>query len=220
MDILDSHEQSDPSAQPVPGRSRRSRLAAVGLVGIGVVAGGTLATLGVANAGVHSSSAVSSSSTPAPSASPWERHDGRRGFGMGHFGGREIHGKVTVRTGTNTYATLDLQRGTVTSNDGTSITVKSVDGFTATYSFNSSSVVIKNGAKVKVTDVKVGDTVDVRAAEQASGNPVIGAVIDGKHLSGPDGMGRPGDFDGHGPDGQGPSGAPNAPVPSASPSSA
>ena len=215
MDIIDNNE---PESRV---RGGRGRLASIALLGAGVIAGGTLATLGVANAG-----STSSTATPTPTSTPKAPglHGGfgqgrGRGPGMG-MGGREIHGTDTIRTGTNTYATIDSQRGTVTANDGTTLSVKSADGFTANYAFGSSSIIVKGGAKVTIADLKVGDTVELRATVQSSGNPVVIVVRDGipkfggpgngeRNFGGP--AGGPGNMPGQG-------GGP-APMPSASPSS-
>ena len=194
MDVMESN-----------GRGRHSRLVAIGLVGSGVIAGGTLATLGVASA------AGTSSTTPSPSASGAPRFDRGAGpgpgFGMGRGMGRGIHGVETVQTGTSTFVTIDTQMGTVTGNDGTNLTVKSVDGFTATYSFDAKSVIDKSGAKATIADLKVGDKVRVEALAATSGNPVVRHVGDGRPaFGGHDGFGP-----GHGPDGGMP-GMPPAPT--------
>jgi hypothetical protein len=199
MDILESNEPKG-----------RSRLVAVGLVGAGLLAGGTLATLGVASAS-GSAAPSPSSTTSTKSGNPPEHRFGlgpMAGPGFGHRGCRGIHGSEIVQTGTNTYATIDNQEGKVTANDGTTITVKSVDNFVATYSFDGKSLIGKNGAKATMVDLKVGDTVEVRALAQTRGNAIAVMAIDGKpHFRGSDdGMGH------------GAAGGPG-PVPSASPSS-
>jgi hypothetical protein len=199
-------------------RPVRRRLVAVGLVGAGLVAGGTLATLGVASASGTASPSASSTAPPTPDQG---RHGfGPRGFGrmggmdgMGGMGG--LHGTETVVKGTNTYVTLDNQRGTVTANDGSTITVKSVDGFTATYSFDANSRIGKNHARATIADLKVGDTVAVLATARAGSNPVVVDVRDGLAGRGPDGdhglggpgMGGPG-MGGPGMGGPAPTGAP------------
>lgn len=197
MDILESNE-----------RKGRSRLAAVGLVGAGLLAGGTMATLGIASA----SGSVSSSPTATTNTNTNPGEGSQHRFDMGPMGGRGfgrgIHGSETVRTGSKTYAIVNNQEGKVTANDGTTITVTSVDNFSATYAFDSKSRIGKNGAKATIVDLKVGDTVEVRALAQTSGNAIVAMVRDGKpHFGGPEG-GR----------GRGPEGGPG-PIPSAPPSS-
>jgi hypothetical protein len=181
MDILESNE-----------RKGRSRLAAVGLVGAGLLAGGTVATLGVASA----SGSVSSSPTATTNTNTNPGAGSQHRFGMGPMGGRAvgrgagrgIHGSETVQTGSKTYAIINNQEGTITANDGTTIKVTSLDGFVATYSFDSKSRIGKNGAKATIVDLKVGDTVEVRALAQTSGNAIVARVRDGKpQFGGPEG---------------------------------
>ncbi len=167
-----------------PARPKPSRLVAVGLLGAGLLAGGTLATLGVASASGNNANAAAK---PAPSGPPQQ---GRRGAGMG----RALHGSETVQTGPSTYSLIDNQVGLVTANDGTIVTIRSVDGFSATYAFDANSRVRKDRAKAAISDLKVGDKVRLRATEQAGGNPIVTIALDG--------LGRPagaGDGAGHGP---------------------
>jgi len=131
----------------------------------------------------------------------------RPGMGIGaQRMGRALHGSETLQTGPNAYSTIDNQVGVVTANDGTTITVRSADGFSATYAFDAKSRVGKDRTKAAIGDLKVGDAVRVQATEQISGNPIVTLALDG--------LGRPseaGDGAGHGP------GEPAAPT--ASPSS-
>ena len=83
-----------------------------------------------------------------------------------------------MRNKAGAFVVLDTQRGTVTGNNGTQLTVKSADGFTATYTVGSSTVIRKDGAKATVGDLKVGDTVGVVGVK--SGDTVTArAVRDG-----------------------------------------
>jgi hypothetical protein len=79
------------------------------------------------------------------------------------------HGEVVIDTKDGT-KTVDIQRGTVTAITDTTITVKSTDGFTLTWTFGNPLHVIEHrstiqakdiavGAKVGVAGAKVGDTV-------------------------------------------------------------
>lgn len=54
------------------------------------------------------------------------------------FGGDVLHGQVTVRNPNGGNELIDLQRGTVTKVGSGSITVRSSDGFTATYAASAS----------------------------------------------------------------------------------
>jgi hypothetical protein len=107
--------------------------------------------------------------TPSPSANA--KANGKhfkgfgRGFGHGRFGGG-IHGQFVVPKPGGGYQTVLTQIGTVQSVSGSSITVKSEDGFTHTYSVNNDTLVAAgdNG----IADVAKGDTVRVLAVGSAA----------------------------------------------------
>lgn len=172
-------------------RSRPRRAAALAGVAMVALAGGA----GAAYAAVHSpgpraadTAAVSSAASPSPSASPTPRPGGRRpgpfggswrGFGFGGWSGLGIgsgaivHGQVVVPKSGGGYQTLDVQKGQVTSVTSTSVTVKSSDGYTATYVVTSSTVVDAKAAGIG--SVKTGDTVDLTAT--VSGSTATAASI-------------------------------------------
>ncbi len=64
--------------------------------------------------------------------------------------------------------TLDLQRGTVTAVSGSKVTVKSLDGFTASYTADTKTTVRKDKKKAAVADVKVNDRVRLTAVKSGS----------------------------------------------------
>lgn len=80
---------------------------------------------------------------------------------------RAEHGSVTVKTKTGTEV-IDVQRGTVTAVSPTSITVKSPDGFTATYVVDSSTKVRKTGQQSAIGSVANGDNVGIAAVHGGS----------------------------------------------------
>ena len=105
-----------------------------------------------------------------------ERLRGRGPFGHGLGGpgafgggflGRGLHGSFVVEDPDGGYQTVLTQHGTATSVSDTSITVKSDDGFVATYRLTDESAVlsgpsgteaIAEGADVAVTAVRTGGT--------------------------------------------------------------
>ena len=158
-----------------------------------LVAGGLLAA-GVAGAGALTATgavAAPSAPTPAPSASGGTVPDvregvrpGRRGHGgHGHGGpkgirggfGRPLHGELVVpgADGTGTRTVL-VQRGTVTARTGTSVTVRSTDGFTVTWAVDARTTV-RTGPRAGTTTppsvdgLAVGDVVHVTGDRTASG---------------------------------------------------
>jgi len=84
-----------------------------------------------------------------------------------------VHGQLTVPKSGGGYQTLDVQTGTVTAVSSGAITVKSADGFTATYAVTSNTVVGAQSAGIG--SVKKGDTVFVSAT--VSGSTATAASI-------------------------------------------
>ncbi|WP_018680777.1 hypothetical protein [Actinokineospora enzanensis] len=85
---------------------------------------------------------------------------GRGGFGGGMGGAglqNALHGEFVVSTGDGAYATRLMQTGEVTAVSDTSITAKSTDGYTKTYTIDSQTV------KSAMSSVAQGDTVTIIA---------------------------------------------------------
>lgn len=92
---------------------------------------------------------------------------GGPGLVAGGFAGRGLHGSFVVEDADGGYQTVLTQQGTATAVSETSITVKSDDGFVATYRLTDESMVmsgpsgtdaIAKGADVAVTALKTGST--------------------------------------------------------------
>ena len=116
-------------------------------------------------------SGTSSTSTPAvPAAPPAGRHGMGRfgpGGGPGLMGGGMVHGVFTVRNGTG-YRVVEVQTGVVQpGNTSASLTVKSDDGYSQSYTVQPSTVV--NSQAGGISTVKSGDRVRVQAVQQGSG---------------------------------------------------
>jgi hypothetical protein len=77
------------------------------------------------------------------------------------------HGSVTVST-KNGNETIDVQRGTITAISSTSMTVKSADGFTLTWTFGDKMRVLENRSTIQPTDVTAGETVGVAGEKSGS----------------------------------------------------
>src|SRR5438270_1688009 len=145
---------------PVPpasgGRARVSWIVVAGIFAAGLIAGLIISNLNIAGA-----------QTPSPSPSAKGKLHGGFGHGFKHFGlGGALHGQFTAPAPNGGYETILVQRGTVDSVSGSSITVKSEDGFTHTYSVDNNTLVAagNNG----ITDVAKGDTVRVLAVGNAA----------------------------------------------------
>jgi hypothetical protein len=76
------------------------------------------------------------------------------------FGQKALHAEAVVQTDDGT-KTVVVQRGTVTAADATTVTVKSADGFTLTWTFGDPIKVIKDRAPASPSALTVGTTVGV-----------------------------------------------------------
>jgi hypothetical protein len=140
---------------PLPSSRARTPWFVVG----GIFVAGLLAGLIVANLNI--------AGAQTPSRSPNANGKLYRGFGhkgLRGFGG--IHGQFTVPAPNGGYETILTQVGTVQSVSASSITVKSEDGYTHTYSVDNNTLVAagNNG----IADVSKGDTVRVIAVGNAA----------------------------------------------------
>ena len=80
--------------------------------------------------------------------------------------GRVSHGELTL--GGKDHRVVDVQRGQVQSVSSTSVSVRSDDGFTASYTVDSKTKIRKDGKASAIGDVHNGDTV-VIVATKANG---------------------------------------------------
>jgi hypothetical protein len=124
--------------------------------------------------------------TPSPSASPSTGADtakpgpghggrGRHGFGLMNGGGA-LHGEFVVEKDGGGYQTVATQRGEVTAVSKESLTLKSADGYSRTYTLTEDTLV--NAARDGIDDVKTGNTVSVLAVV-ADGKATASSVNDG-----------------------------------------
>jgi hypothetical protein len=114
--------------------------------------------------------AAAPAAAPAPSASAGpgadrnrdrlRRHHKRLRFG---FGGRVLHGEAVVQTDEGT-KTVVVQRGTVTAIDADSVSVRSADGFTLTWTFGDPIRVVERRTEVQPRDIAVGTEVGIAGA--------------------------------------------------------
>ena len=162
-----------PPPPPVEhGRRRRFGLAGAAIFATGLVAGIIVAS--VTGAGAASSSPSSSAGSNLPRKMIGHGFFDHDGFGFG-----AIHGQFTVAAPGGGYQTLDTQQGTVSAVSSSSITVKSADGFTATYSVDTNTLV--NAGRDGIANVKTGDTVHVIAVV-SGGTASAVEVTDGTNL--------------------------------------
>ncbi|RLP93117.1 MULTISPECIES: hypothetical protein [unclassified Micromonospora] len=117
---------------------------------------------------------VAAPATPAPGASPTAQDKAREKRGEEWRKRRQarvllrrntLHGEAVVKTKDGGTKTVAVQRGEVTAIDGDSMTVKSTDGFTMTWTFGDDLRVVERRATVQASDVKVGTTLGVAGAK-------------------------------------------------------
>ncbi|MEU8265627.1 hypothetical protein AB0B89_00555 [Sphaerisporangium sp. NPDC049002] len=87
-----------------------------------------------------------------------------------------VHGEATVRA-RGDFATYTWQRGAVTTASATSLTVKSADGVSWTWTVNSDTKIRKNGAKSTSSAVATGDTVFVLGRPDGDARTAQGVVV-------------------------------------------
>ncbi|MFF0501302.1 hypothetical protein ACFYU5_33245 [Nocardia aobensis] len=156
------HTWGAPQAQPAATWSTKKSLAAVGIAAVIAAAGG-----GVVYAATHSGG--SEHGGPGGPGTSWG--GGRNASGPGGMGmvGASLHGQFVIADGNGGYTTEITQTGTVTAVSDTSITAKSADNFSQTYTISGST---------QHSDVKVGDTVRIQGTE-ANGTATATAITSG-----------------------------------------
>ncbi|MFG1813749.1 DUF5666 domain-containing protein [Kribbella sp. NPDC049174] len=125
-------------------------------------AAGTVAAVAATTVAGGVAWASTGDNTPAPStgtqqnAPQQDKGPGPRG---GQFGDA-LHGEFVTAKDGGGYETVATQKGEVTAVSATSITVKSADGYSRTYTVNADTKVNRDG---KIADITTGETVRVRA---------------------------------------------------------
>ena len=146
--------------------------AAIALAVGGVLGAGTAAGFGIASA--VSDPSPSATSSPNGTDHPQlGRHPGARRF----LGNRVEHGEFTLKGRDDKTVVVDVQRGQVTAVSATSITIKSEDGFTASYTVGSDTRVRVGGTRKAIGDVKVGNNAGVMARKEGGGAATAYLVI-------------------------------------------
>jgi hypothetical protein len=145
------------------------RSVALGAAGFALVA---------ATAGGVAFAADSGGSTPAPavttatSTTPPEHP--KAGHRQRSLAARALHGTFTVQRKSGP-AVVDVQRGQVTRSDAGSVTVRSTDGFEATYGIDPATRVRKDKKPAAIAALTTGAKVNVLAAD-AGGHPVARVI--------------------------------------------
>jgi hypothetical protein len=85
-----------------------------------------------------------------------------------------LHGEVVVQTKEGT-KTVAVQRGEVTEISDSSVTVKSTDGYTATWTFAADLHVVRHSSTVQPEEIKAGTKVGVAGAKE--GDRLVARLI-------------------------------------------
>jgi hypothetical protein len=148
-----------------------------------LIAGTTvLALAGIGTGAAFAASSDSTTTAAAPSTSS-PTTNGTTGSSTGSTAKhkakslwqRTEHGEVTLRGKKN--IVLDVQRGQVSAVTPTTVTVKSTDGFTATYTIATTSKVCKDKQASTVSNVVTGDHVTV-VAQKENGTDTVRGLSD------------------------------------------
>ena len=122
--------------------------------------------IGIAGAGagvVYAASGSTSDTAQGPGQGGMGGGPGGQGGGGGGQLMDALHGEYVVSDGNGTYTTELLQNGEVTAVSDTSITAKSDDGYTHTYTIDSDTVVGNGSADL--SSIATGDDVTIIATE-------------------------------------------------------
>lgn len=117
------------------------------------------------------------SGTPAARPSGEARADGwRKRHGMRVFLRRNVlHGEAVVQAKDGTTRTVVVQRGTVTAIDATTLTVKSADGYTLTWTFGDPLHVVEHRTSIRPEEVAAGAQVGVAGVRE--GDRVVARLV-------------------------------------------
>ncbi|MDH2427072.1 hypothetical protein [Sphaerisporangium sp. TRM90804] len=160
--------------------------AVAGALTVGAVGGAAMARLGDDPAAGYELLAADSAAdeavalaTETPSATPTKerkaRHDRLRLAVRRALIG--VHGEATVKAREGEFATWAWQRGDVTAVSGGSVTVKSADGVSWTWTVNGDTRLRKNGEKAAASAVAAGDDVFVLGKPSGDARTAASVVV-------------------------------------------
>ena len=175
-----------PSLRTALQGSRRFAIMA-GVVTLGVLAGAGVAVAATSSSGQPTAAGASASPSPSPSVRPsfppkgqWRMRAPGGPFAFGGPGGPfafggpgalgglfgAVHGTAVVPRPGGGYQTIAFQNGKVTAVSGTSITLRSADGYSHSYRVTSSTLV--NAQRDGIGSIKAGNQVIVTATVSGS----------------------------------------------------
>jgi hypothetical protein len=185
VDSSQPPHDGDVLSSDLPHRARRPRRGLVaGLLTLALLVAGASGVALAADRGSSTPTASTGGSpTATPSAAPdrgrgdrhgWRGPRGRHGD-AGMFGLlRALHGELVVPKAGGGFETVLVQRGRVTAVSAASISVKSADGFTATYDVTAATVV--NATRDGITSIAKDAQVVVLARKTSAGGTALRVV--------------------------------------------
>ena len=146
-----------------------------------VAAWSTVAVIGIGSVGVamaadNGSASPSTSASASASANPGGATGGPAAKKLHGLRSRALHGEFVAQT-KDGLKTVVLQKGSVTALSATSVTVKSTDGYTVTWTINDQTRVRKDKAAAAATDLKSGLVVRVVGPKDGSATTARVIVI-------------------------------------------
>ncbi|MGR6975057.1 hypothetical protein ACU639_36675 [Streptomyces cynarae] len=152
-------------------RKRRAVVTGVVLAGVLAVGGATAYASSASAPGASPSSAASASSAKQHH----KKHNKKRGKHHRSLPG--VHGQATVKNRkTGQFVVREWQRGSITGVSGATLTVKSADGVSWTWTVEKNAKIIRDGKKVAESALKTGDTVMVVGRRAGSANDALRIV--------------------------------------------
>jgi hypothetical protein len=108
----------------------------------------------------------SAPASAGPAAPAGDRHPGHRPIRR-YLRKNTLHGEVTVQRKDGT-KTIVVQRGAITSVGGGSLTVKSADGYTLTWTTTGKVTVVQNRKRIDASALKAGEQIGVAGTRNGS----------------------------------------------------
>ena len=112
----------------------------------------------------------------APTATPSPGLGGKRHALRVKLRKNLLHGETVVQTKDGT-KTVVVQRGQVTAVTATSVTVKSTDGFTQTWTFGDKFTVVRDRTKLQPSDIKQGAQIGIAGTKAGDTSTARLAVL-------------------------------------------
>ncbi|MBC9730877.1 hypothetical protein [Streptomyces sp. TRM68367] len=151
-------------------RNRRAMVTGVILAGVLSAGGATAYASSTSSPGASPSSAASASSAHA------KQHHKKHGkhHRKHHRSLPGVHGQATVKNRkTGQFVVREWQRGSITGVSGATLTVKSADGVSWTWTVENNAPITRDGEKAAGSVLKTGDTVLVVGRQAGSANDAL-----------------------------------------------